>query len=30
MDRPIADNRTQSGRGRNRRTEFRLVNPGER
>ena len=30
MDRPIADNRTQSGRGRNRRTEFRLINPGDR
>ena len=30
MDRPIADNRTQSGRGRNRRTEFRLINPGDK
>jgi OmpA-OmpF porin, OOP family len=30
MDKPIADNRTQSGRARNRRTEFRLINPGER
>ena len=30
MDRPIADNRTQSGRARNRRTEFRLINPGEK
>jgi len=30
MDRPIADNRSQSGRARNRRTEFRLINPGER
>jgi outer membrane protein OmpA-like peptidoglycan-associated protein len=30
MDKPIADNRTNSGRARNRRTEFRLVNPGEK
>lgn len=29
-DRPVADNSNQSGRGRNRRTEFRLINPGER
>jgi OOP family OmpA-OmpF porin len=29
-DRPIADNRTSSGRGRNRRTEFKLINPGEK
>jgi OmpA-OmpF porin, OOP family len=30
MDRPIGDNRTAGGRARNRRTEFRLINPGER
>jgi OmpA-OmpF porin, OOP family len=30
MDRPIADNRTNSGRARNRRTEFKLISPGER
>ena len=29
-DRPIADNSTSSGRATNRRTEFRLINPGER
>jgi len=29
-DRPIADNSTSSGRGTNRRTEFRLISPGER
>ena len=29
-DRPIADNSTTSGRASNRRTEFRLINPGER
>jgi OOP family OmpA-OmpF porin len=29
-DKPVADNRTSAGRGRNRRTEFRLVNPGEK
>ncbi len=29
-DRPIADNSTASGRATNRRTEFRLINPGER
>jgi outer membrane protein OmpA-like peptidoglycan-associated protein len=29
-DRPVADNRSSSGRGRNRRTEFRLINPGEK
>ncbi|HVR60847.1 MAG TPA: OmpA family protein [Polyangia bacterium] len=29
MDRPIASNRTDSGRARNRRTEFRLILPGE-
>jgi outer membrane protein OmpA-like peptidoglycan-associated protein len=28
--RPISDNRTVNGRARNRRTEFRLINPGER
>ncbi|HEY5284692.1 MAG TPA: OmpA family protein, partial [Polyangia bacterium] len=29
-DRPIADNSTSSGRATNRRTEFRLINPGEK
>jgi OmpA-OmpF porin, OOP family len=29
-DRPIADNATGSGRSKNRRTEFRLINPGEK
>lgn len=28
-DKPIADNRTESGRGRNRRTEFSLINTGD-
>jgi outer membrane protein OmpA-like peptidoglycan-associated protein len=30
MSRPIAGNQTAAGRARNRRTEFRLINPGER
>jgi outer membrane protein OmpA-like peptidoglycan-associated protein len=30
FDRPIASNRTASGRAKNRRTEFRLINPGEK
>jgi OOP family OmpA-OmpF porin len=30
LSRPIADNRTASGRAHNRRTEFRLINPGEK
>jgi outer membrane protein OmpA-like peptidoglycan-associated protein len=30
FDRPIASNRTASGRAKNRRTEFRLINAGER
>jgi OOP family OmpA-OmpF porin len=30
MDRPIGDNRSAAGRARNRRTEFRLINPGDR
>jgi OOP family OmpA-OmpF porin len=29
MDRPISSNKTDAGRARNRRTEFRLVSPGE-
>jgi outer membrane protein OmpA-like peptidoglycan-associated protein len=29
-DRPIADNSTASGRATNRRTEFRLINPGDK
>jgi OmpA-OmpF porin, OOP family len=29
MDRPIADNRSESGRSRNRRTEFRLIGVGQ-
>jgi outer membrane protein OmpA-like peptidoglycan-associated protein len=29
MDRPISSNKTDSGRARNRRTEFRLISPGE-
>jgi outer membrane protein OmpA-like peptidoglycan-associated protein len=30
LTRPIADNATATGRAKNRRTEFRLINPGER
>jgi OOP family OmpA-OmpF porin len=30
LTRPIADNKTSSGRGTNRRTEFRLINPSEK
>ena len=29
MDRPIGDNTSESGRARNRRTEFRLISPEE-
>ena len=30
LTRPISDNSTATGRAKNRRTEFRLINPGER